>query len=104
MTHRVIQSRLSRLCTTYQHATQSATALERQNFTRQQADEIISTIERHAASHRDVADAVRNLTHAMQTSVNNGVAEGKQHVNAIARYTIGGCVAGVSILEYLISS
>ena len=87
-----------KLCTTYQHATQSA--LEQQNFTGQQADQIIATVEGHAASHRHVADAVHNLTQAMQTAVKDGVSEGKRFVNTVASYTAGACAAGVTALEY----
>ena len=70
------------------------------NLTRQQADQIIATVERHAASHRHVADAVHSLTQAMQTAVKDGVSEGKRHVNTVARYTAGACAAGVTALEY----
>ncbi len=90
----------SRLCSTYKHATQSAQGLEQRNFTRQQADQIITTIERHAASHRDVADAVANLTQAMKSAVDNGVAEGKRYVRTWATRTVGGCTFGVAALEY----
>lgn len=86
-----------KLCTTYQHATQSATALEQQNFTRQQADQIIAI---DAASHRHVADAVQKLTQAMQTAVKDGVSEGKRHVNTVARYTVGACATGATALNY----
>ena len=53
----------------------------------QQADQSIATVERHAASHRHVADAVHNLTQALQTAVEDGVSDGKRHVNTVARYT-----------------
>ena len=88
------------LCTTYQHATQSTAALEQQHFTRQQADQLIATVEGHAASHRHVTDAVHNLIQAMQTAVKDGVSEGKRHVNTVARYTAGACAAGVTAVEY----
>lgn len=88
-----------KLCTTYQHATHSAAALE-QNFIRQQPNQTIGTVERHAASHRQVADAVHNLTEAMQAAVKAGVSDGKRHLNTVARYTAGACAAGVTAAEY----
>ena len=51
------------------------------SVTRQQANKIVSTVERHAASHKGLADAVQSLTQAMQTAVKFGVSEGKQRVN-----------------------
>lgn len=57
---------------------------------------MIATVERHAASHRHVADAVHNLTQA----VHDGVSEGKRHVNTVARYTVGACATGATVLNY----
>ena len=84
-----------KLCTTYQRATQSAASLEHQTVIRQQPNQISSTAQRHAASHKRVADA-----QAIQTAVKCGISEGKQHVNTVARYTAGACAAGVTVLEY----
>ena len=85
-----------RFCTAYQHATQRAAALELQNVSRQQADQINSSVERHAAFHRDVADAVRTLTQVTQTAVKDGVSGSIRHVNTVAKYTAGACAALVS--------
>ena len=56
-------------------------------------------MERHGAFHKDVADAVQSLTQAMHTAVKDGVSEGKQQVNTVARCTAGAC-AGVTALQY----
>lgn len=84
------------LCTAYEHATKSANALEGQNFTRQQADQIIITIERHAASRKDLVEAVSSLKQVMQEVG----AEGKQHVNTVARYTLAAAASGVAVFKY----
>ena len=106
------------LCTAYEHGTKSATALEGQNFTRQQADQIITTIERHAASRKDLVEAVSSLKQVMQEigaesqqqlqkvaaesqqQLQKVAAESKQHVNTVARYTLAAAASGVAVLEY----
>ena len=91
------------LGTTYKQAAKSAAGPEAQ-LSQQQVNQIKANVGGRAAPHKDIVAAVSILEKAMQSTVKDGVAESKQHVNTVTRYTLAGCVGGVAFYEYMTSN